>query len=116
MERGYHVGYMLCQNSEIRASLTLPLASELKYIGQTGTLISPGWDDAQELADTLTSLERIGVNSEDRDRLWRVVAALLLLGELDFGPDDASEAKITDAALTAKLSALIEVASAGPGS
>ena len=109
MERGYHVGYMLCQSRELAGILGLPPAQELVYLGRTGCVVSPGWDDAQELADCLESFTRIGVPPDDRDRLWRVIAALLLLGEIDFGPDDAPESKITDTARLEQMCALIDV-------
>ena len=89
--------------------LGLPPARELQYLGQTGCLVSPGWDDAQELADCLAAADHLGISRDSRDRLWRIVASLLLLGELQFGPADAAEASIGDAAVLQKLCSLIEV-------
>ena len=109
LERGYHIGYMLCQSAELAPMLGLPPARELQYLGQTGCLVSPGWDDAQELADCLAASDHLGISRDSRDRLWRIVASLLLLGELQFGPADAAEASIGDAAVLQKLCSLIEV-------
>ena len=108
LERGYHIGYMLCQSAELAPLLGLPPARELQYLGQTGCLVSPGWDDAQELADCLAASDHLGMPRESRDRLWRIVAALLLLGELDFGPADAAESSIGDVATLQKLCGLLE--------
>ena len=106
MERGYHIGYMLCQ-SAAASSLGLPPASDLVYLGRTGCLVSDGWDDAQELADCLVSFSKIGVSDDDRDKLWRVVAALHLLGEFDFGED--AESKLTDMEKVNQFCELVEV-------
>ena len=40
LERGYHIGYMLCQSTELAPLLGLPAARELQYLGQTGCLVS----------------------------------------------------------------------------
>ena len=109
MERGYHIGYMLCQSSELSPTLGLPQARELQYLGLTGCLVSPGWDDAQELADCMAASDHLGISPDHRDKLWRIIAALLLLGEINFGPSDAAEASIADKGRVEQLCALIEV-------
>ena len=49
-ERGYHVGYMLCADVD-GYKYKVPAASELEYLGRTGSLTSPGWDDKEEIEE-----------------------------------------------------------------
>ena len=41
---------MLCGAPYGGSELKLPPAAELAYLGRTGCLVSPGWDDGAELA------------------------------------------------------------------
>ena len=106
-ERGYHVGYMLCGMRRLADPLKLPEALALNYTGRTGCLTSPGWDDDEEMKLTEEALVHVGVNAEAQEWLWRVVAALMLLGQLEFGDD--AEAKLTDVAPLEQLAGLLKV-------
>ena len=78
--------------------------SDLNYIGRTGCLISPGWSDQEELAMCDSSLESIGIPLETRLKLWRVLAAVLMLGQIDFGEAQGlAEAKIFAAVRTQRF-------------
>ena len=109
MERGYHIGYMMCQSPEVSASLRIPPASQLAYLGGTGCLLSPGWDDAQEFLDCQAALMHVGLPAEHTANLWRVLCGVLLLGELDFGSAEAAEAAVADRSKLEHLCELIEV-------
>ena len=106
-ERNYHVGYMLCGMRRLADPLKLPEASALAYTGRTGCLTSPGWDDDEEMKLTEEALVHVGVNAEAQEWLWRVVSALMLLGELEFGDD--AEAKLADVAPLEQLAGLLKV-------
>ena len=73
---------MLCRNDATSSRLGLPPAGELAYLGKTGCLESPGWDDDEEFQDTSNALRRMGLDAQEAEQLWRVLAAVLLLGEL----------------------------------
>ena len=109
MERGYHIGYMICEDPEQSSALRMPKAKDLTYLGRTGCLLSPGWDDKQEFADSQRSLVKSGLDLDASNKLWRIVAACLLLGELDFGPEDAAEASLANKKPLVHLCDLLDV-------
>ena len=108
-ERGYHIGYMLCGSGQLASALRMPPAKDLAYLGRTGCLVSPGWNDDEEFAECRKALTHVGIPSDEIDKLWRVLASILLLGELDFGPAEAQEAGLADKARLEQLAGLIEV-------
>ena len=110
MERGYHIGYMLCSSGQTASTLettaccgiSIPRTHGLPRLARLGRRAG-----VKRLSTA--SFRKIGVSDDDRDKLWQVIAALLLLGELDFGPEDAPEAKLADMVRTEQLCKLIEV-------
>ena len=98
---------MLCGAPYGASELKLPPAAELAYLGRTGCLVSPGWDDGAELALCEQALVHIGLPKTLHYDLFKILGALLLLGQIDFG--DAETAAIVNSDVLATLCSLIEV-------
>jgi len=96
-ERNYHACYMLCKARRLSDGLQLPSAAELRYTGLTGCLDSPGWDDGAQLSLCEAAMTHVGVDAEAQGWLWRLLGALLLLGQLDFGEAEGlAEAQLAE--------------------
>ncbi|KAK4705503.1 myosin V, partial [Phenoliferia sp. Uapishka_3] len=86
-ERNYHIFYQLLAGapSSERKSLGLDSAAQFTYLNQGGTssLSIPGVDDAEEFRGTQKALSVVGITIERQWQIFKLLAALLHLGNLD---------------------------------
>ncbi|EEH23363.1 hypothetical protein PABG_05574 [Paracoccidioides brasiliensis Pb03] len=83
-ERNYHIFYQLvagASESERQELGLLPI-EEFEYLNQGGAPVIDGVDDKTELDATRKSLTTIGVTEETQADIFRVLAALLHLGNV----------------------------------
>lgn len=83
-ERNYHIFYQLVAGAtdDERQSFGLSPAEEFDYLNQGGSSVIDGVDDKHEFEITRKSLSTIGVPSEVQSQIYRVLAALLHLGNV----------------------------------
>ncbi|KAL1958312.1 hypothetical protein VTO42DRAFT_4629 [Malbranchea cinnamomea] len=83
-ERNYHIFYQLVAGATDaeRQELGLLSAEEFDYLNQGNTPIIDGVDDKAEFEATRKSLTTIGVSDETQAEIFRLLAALLHLGNV----------------------------------
>ena len=113
-ERNYHVFYQLLAglDDETKAELHLTTASDYKMLNCGGTLSVDGVDDGAEFAALKTSLSTIGLTEVETSELFKLLAALLHLGNMEFvgGGEDGARATIETPSITMDdLAALLGV-------
>ncbi|KAG1455490.1 hypothetical protein G6F56_007054 [Rhizopus delemar] len=86
-ERNYHIFYQLCSGAseDEKKELALKEWSEFHYLKQSGTGVIPSVDDAKEFQDTRDALSTIGVSNAVQSDIFKLLAALLHLGDIDIG-------------------------------
>lgn len=86
-ERNYHIFYQLLAGapSTERKSLGLSSAADFVYLNQGGAsaLSIPGVDDAAEFQATQKALSTVGITVERQWHVFRVLAALLHIGNIN---------------------------------
>ncbi|KAJ4969406.1 hypothetical protein NE237_016107 [Protea cynaroides] len=96
-ERNYHCFYMLCAAPpEDVERFKLGNLRTFHYLNQSNCYELDGVDEAKEYLATRRAMEVVGISSEDQDAIFRVVAAVLHLGNIQFkkGEEtDSSEPK-----------------------
>ncbi|KAK9087685.1 hypothetical protein Syun_030079 [Stephania yunnanensis] len=96
-ERNYHCFYMLCAAPpEDIERFKLGNARTFHYLNQSNCIELDGVDDSKEYLETRRAMDIVGISSEEQDAIFRVVAAILHLGNIEFtkGSDiDSSEPK-----------------------
>ncbi|KAG1144412.1 hypothetical protein G6F37_004605 [Rhizopus arrhizus] len=103
-ERNYHIFYQLCVGapSNERRNLELGEWSKFHYLNQSGTGTIPGVDDAAEFELTQRSLSLVGIAVEQQWQIFKLLAALLHIGNIEVGGrTDASIADDQPALVTA---------------
>ncbi|KAI7868484.1 P-loop containing nucleoside triphosphate hydrolase protein [Spinellus fusiger] len=87
IERNYHIFYQLCAGApaEERERLGIKDWTYFNYLNQSGTGVIPGVDDIEEFELTQSSMSKIGVSSETQWHIFRILAALLHLGNMEIG-------------------------------
>jgi myosin-5 len=86
-ERNFHIFYQLCAGapSSERKDLGLQEASAFHYLNQGGNEQIAGVDDAEEFKATQKALSTLGVKIEQQWAIFRLLAALLHLGNVKIG-------------------------------
>jgi myosin V len=83
-ERNYHIFYQLVAGASDaeRKELGLRPVEEFEYMNQGSAPVIDGVDDKAEFAQTKLSLSTIGVPPERQSQIWKILAALLHLGNV----------------------------------
>jgi myosin-5 len=84
--------------------LALKPWSEFHFLNQSGTGVIPSVDDAKDFEETRTALNTIGIHEQTQSDIFRLLAALLHLGNIEIGgrndatlaEDEASLVKATE--------------------
>ncbi|XP_026435755.1 myosin-6-like [Papaver somniferum] len=96
-ERNYHCFYMLCAAPpEDVKKYKLGNPRDFHYLNQSKCIELDGIDDPKEYLATRKAMDVVGISSEEQDAIFRVVAAVLHLGNIEFAKGqemDSSEPK-----------------------
>ncbi|CEP06860.1 hypothetical protein [Parasitella parasitica] len=86
-ERNYHIFYQLCTGAPPNESKDLELGdwSKFHYLNQSGVGSIPGVDDAAEFELTQKSLSLVGISVENQWSIFKLLAALLHIGNIEIG-------------------------------
>ncbi|KAL5211030.1 hypothetical protein ABZP36_006653 [Zizania latifolia] len=84
-ERNYHCFYMLCAAPpEDCKKYKLGDARSFHYLNQSNCIELDGLDDSKEYVETRRAMGIVGISSDEQDAIFRVVAAILHLGNVEF--------------------------------
>ncbi|KDP26440.1 hypothetical protein JCGZ_17598 [Jatropha curcas] len=84
-ERNYHCFYMLCAAPpEDLQKYKLGNPRTFHYLNQSNCFELDGVDDSKEYIATRRAMEIVGISSDEQDAIFRVVAAILHLGNVEF--------------------------------
>ncbi|XP_053713697.1 unconventional myosin-Vb [Synchiropus splendidus] len=84
-ERNYHIFYQLCASRELpeMRSLNLDAPEQFRYTSQGGQMTIPNTHDLSDLERTRTAFLTLGVQPDQQMELFRILAAVLHLGNVD---------------------------------
>jgi myosin-5 len=84
-ERNYHCFYLLCAAPpEEREKFKLGDPKLFHYLNQSKCYKLDGVDDTEEYLATRRAMDIVGISEEEQDAIFRVVAAILHLGNVNF--------------------------------
>ncbi|KMS96868.1 hypothetical protein BVRB_8g199440 [Beta vulgaris subsp. vulgaris] len=84
-ERNYHCFYLLCAApQEVREKYKLDNPEKFHYLNQTDCYKLDGVDDTEEYLATRRAMDVVGISAEDQEAIFRVVAAILHIGNVNF--------------------------------
>lgn len=82
------------------------------YTSRSKCLDVPGMDDTADFRDTINAMKVIGLSQGEQDNIFRMLAAILWLGNIHFQENDDGNAMIADSSVTDFVAYLLEVDSA----
>ncbi|KAI4326405.1 hypothetical protein MLD38_031725 [Melastoma candidum] len=84
-ERNYHCFYMLCAAPQEEVEkFKLGPPNTFHYLNQSDCYELEGLDESKEYLATRRAMEVVGMSPSEQDAIFRVVAAVLHLGNIDF--------------------------------
>ncbi|XP_030953019.1 myosin-17-like isoform X1 [Quercus lobata] len=84
-ERNYHCFYLLCAAPlEDREKYKLGDPKSFHYLNQSNCYALDGVDDGHEYLETRRAMDIVGISEEEQVAIFRVVAAILHLGNIEF--------------------------------
>ncbi|KAK9080637.1 hypothetical protein SSX86_000395 [Deinandra increscens subsp. villosa] len=92
-ERSYHVFYQIIAGAPpvLKDMLSLKMASEYKYLNQSGCLKINGVDDAHNFIMLVDAFDSLGIPHEVQENVIEWLAAILWLGNISFAVIDKEE-------------------------
>ncbi|KAG9136116.1 hypothetical protein Leryth_003734 [Lithospermum erythrorhizon] len=84
-ERNYHCFYMLCAAPpEDVKRFKMGNPRTFRYLNQSNFYELDGVDDSEEYLETRRAMDVVGISDDEQDAIFRVVAAVLHLGNIEF--------------------------------
>ena len=104
-ERSFHIFYQLLRGADesLKSKLLLTSSPEdYDYLKATRKHVE-GVDDASEWAALLEALSVVGFTSEEQNNIFRVIAAILQVGNIQLADDRSEQARITNTSQVEKV-------------
>ncbi|OIW18737.1 hypothetical protein TanjilG_13489 [Lupinus angustifolius] len=94
-ERNYHCFYLLCSApAEEKEKYKLGSPSSFHYLNQSKCYQLDGVDDAHEYHATRRAMDIVGISEEEQEAIFRVVAAILHLGNIEFSKGEEIDSSV----------------------
>ncbi|CAL0304789.1 unnamed protein product [Lupinus luteus] len=91
-ERNYHCFYLLCAAPvEVKEKYKLGHPSSFHYLNQSNCYELDGVSDADEYVAIRRAMDSIGIGEEEQEAIFRVVAAVLHLGNIEFSKGEEND-------------------------
>ncbi|CAA7060663.1 unnamed protein product [Microthlaspi erraticum] len=117
-ERNYHCFYLLCAAPpEDVERFKLGDPKSFRYLNQSSCYELDGVNDAEEYLATRRAMDVVGISEKEQDAIFRVVAAILHLGNIEFSKgEDADSSSLKDEQSTFHLQMTSELLMCDPHS
>ncbi|KAG8635974.1 myosin-15 isoform X2 [Manihot esculenta] len=93
-ERNYHCFYQLCASGMDAEKYNLDHPSHFHYLSQSKTYELDGVSNAEEYIKTRRAMDIVGISHEDQEAIFRTLAAILHLGNIEFSPGKEHDSSI----------------------
>ena len=113
-ERSFHIFYQFTKAApkEYRDTFGIQQPQSYLYTNRSKCFDVPGIDDARDFQDTLNAMKIIGLSKAEQDSIFRMLAAVLWVGNITFVDNDQGGVDITDQSVVDFVAYLLEVESA----
>ncbi|KAK2758756.1 class II myosin [Arachnomyces sp. PD_36] len=112
-ERNFHIFYQFTKAApqEYRENFGVQTPQSYVYTSRSKCFDVKGIDDAADFKETLEAMRIIGLAQAEQDNIFRVLAAILWIGNVQFVEDDQGNAAIGDNSVVDFVAYLLEVGS-----
>ncbi|KAJ7654816.1 P-loop containing nucleoside triphosphate hydrolase protein [Mycena rosella] len=109
-ERDFHIFYQFTKGatSEQREMFGLQGPEAYIYTSQSNCLDVSDIDDIEDYQETIKAMQVIGLSADEQSEIWRMLAIILWLGNVQFTEMDDGNSAIADAGVTDFVGYLME--------
>ncbi|CAI7598339.1 unnamed protein product [Penicillium pancosmium] len=110
-ERNFHIFYQFTKGApqKYRDTFGVQQPQSYLYTSRSKCYDVPGIDDVAEFKDTLDAMRVIGMTEPEQDNVFRMLSAILWIGNIQFAEDDSGNAAISDQSTVDFVAYLLEV-------
>lgn len=110
-ERNFHIFYQFAKGASQahRESLGVQQPQSYVYTSKSQCYDVDGIDDLAEFKDTINAMNIIGMSQPEQDNVFRMLSAILWLGNVTFVENDEGNAAISDQSVVDFVAYLLEV-------
>ncbi|EGG18742.1 myosin IA heavy chain [Cavenderia fasciculata] len=100
-ERNFHIFYQLLSggglSTEEKNKYSLLTVEQYNYLSKSKSYKADGIDDAQAFAATKKAMKVVGITDDEQSQIFKLLSAILLLGNLSFSATQATNKTSTSA-------------------
>ncbi|KAF5352449.1 hypothetical protein D9756_005904 [Leucocoprinus leucothites] len=110
-ERNFHIFYQFTKgaSSEQREAFGLQTPEAYAYTSMSNCLEVQDIDDVKDYADTIKAMGVIGLSASEQNEIFKMLAIILWLGNVQFEEMDDGNSRISDTGVTDFVAYLMEV-------
>ncbi|KAG8886928.1 class II myosin [Tulasnella sp. 332] len=109
-ERDFHIFYQFTKGASDAQRETFGLQGPEAYAitSRSNCLEVPGIDDVKDWHDTIKAMQVIGLTADEQNNIFRMLAVILWLGNVQFTELDDGNSKVDDTSVTEFVAYLME--------
>jgi myosin-5 len=110
-ERNYHIFYFLCAVNKRFPEWKLGDAEQFNYLKQSGCTTVDGniSTDVEGFEELVAAFNTLNISEAEQAEVFRITAAILHMGDIDFSEAGVDQCEITDAAPLERTAALLQI-------
>lgn len=113
-ERNFHIFYQFTKaaSENYRTNFGVQPPTGYSYTSKSKCYDVPGIDDIADFKETISAMKVIGLSQGEQDEIFRMLAAILWIGNISYRENDEGNAEVADQSVIDFVAYLLEVDSA----
>ena len=110
-ERNFHIFYQFTKGASenYRQIFGVQKPEQYVYTSRSGCTSVDNMDDVAEFQETINAMNIIGLPQEEQDQIFRMLAAILWIGNISFEENEEGNAQVRDTSVTDFVAYLLQV-------
>lgn len=110
-ERNFHIFYQFTKGASdaYRQTFGVQKPEQYVYTAAAGCISADTIDDLQDYQETLKAMKVIGLGQEEQDQIFRMLAAILWIGNISFIENEEGNAQVRDTSVTDFVAYLLQI-------
>ncbi|CAI1558951.1 hypothetical protein SEUBUCD646_0K00970 [Saccharomyces eubayanus] len=110
-ERNFHIFYQFTKGASdaYRQTFGVQMPEQYIYTAAAGCTSADTIDDVKDYQGTLEAMRTIGLVQEEQDQIFRMLAAILWIGNISFIENEEGNAQVRDTSVTDFVAYLLQV-------
>lgn len=110
-ERNFHIFYQFTKNCPPQYQLSFGIQGPETYVYTSAAkcVDAEGIDDAKDFQETIHAMQTIGLSQLEQDNIFRMLAAILWIGNISFIENAEGNAEVRDESVTNFVAYLLQV-------